>query len=66
MIFKKFIHIKLILLNLLTSLALADDCSVIKDILTQNSLEITWSPSNSTGCCSYEGISCVDNRIVQM
>ncbi|KAL6618591.1 hypothetical protein LY90DRAFT_507431 [Neocallimastix californiae] len=66
MIFKKFIHIKLILLNLLTSLALADDCSVIKDILTQNSLEITWSPSNSTGCCSYEGISCVDNRIVQI
>jgi hypothetical protein len=47
-------------------LAIADDCSVIQDILTQNNLEITWSPSNSTGCCSYEGISCVNNRIIQV
>jgi len=64
--FGNHLHIKLILINLLIVLAIADDCSVIQDILTQNNLEITWSPSNSTGCCSYEGISCVNNRIIQV
>jgi len=56
----------IVILNLFIALSFASDCSVIQDILTQNSLEITWSPSNSTGCCSYEGINCVNDRIIQI
>ncbi|OUM66997.1 hypothetical protein PIROE2DRAFT_58999 [Piromyces sp. E2] len=58
-------YIKLILFSLVISLAFADECSVIKDILTQNNVAIFWSPSNSTGCCSDE-IRCDNGRIVQV
>jgi len=44
-------------------LAVADDCSVIEEILTQNNLEITWNSSNSTGCCDYNGIECINGRV---
>jgi len=58
--------IKLIFLSLIISLVLADDCSVVQDILTQNNVEVNWSPSNTTRCCSYEGISCNGNNVIQM
>jgi len=66
MYFIKLIYAKFVLLSLFIPLAFTDDCSVIKDILTQNNLEITWSPTNSTGCCAYEGINCVNDRIIQI
>lgn len=56
----------ILLISLIISLAVADDCSVIEEILTQNNLEITWNSSNSTGCCDYEGINCINGRVNQI